>query len=173
MILQLDSINTLTPLSELLRSLSHDQYNKPLKILSSSSIGAHVRHILEFYTCLIIGIKAGTINYDERERNFSLENDKDVAISLIKEINLKLTLYTSDRELFLKIFPSNSDESILVATNFYRELAYNIEHSIHHLAIIKIGVLNYFPEIVLLEGFGIANSTLKFKKKTNREVSIY
>ncbi|MDX1476670.1 MAG: hypothetical protein R3301_03155 [Saprospiraceae bacterium] len=45
-----------------------------------------------------------------------------------------------------------------------RELIYNIEHTIHHLAIIKIGLAIIAPDIPLPAHFGVAPSTVKYKQ---------
>jgi hypothetical protein len=42
---------------------------------------------------------------------------------------------------------------------------YNIEHNVHHLAIIKIAMKQAFPEIKTAENLGVAASTLEFKAR--------
>jgi hypothetical protein len=43
-----------------------------------------------------------------------------------------------------------------------RELAYNIEHTIHHMAIIKQSIIEHFTYIDLPEYFGVASSTVRY-----------
>jgi len=169
MFLQQTSINTLIQLTQLIQSLEQYEYKLSLKILSGSSIGNQVRHILEFYTCLINGISTGTIDYDARERDIELETNSETAIKLIEEIINYIQNLKNDQVLNLKVVLANDDNFITIPTNFYRELAYNIEHCIHHLAIIKIGVTNNFHTVNLPENFGIAYSTIRFKEKNNFE----
>ena len=57
----------------------------------------------------------------------------------------------------------NSTEN-LIETNYYRELMYNIEHCIHHQAIIKIALLN-FGKTEIAENLGVAKSTIEYKKQ--------
>jgi len=45
----------------------------------------------------------------------------------------------------------------------HRELQYNIEHAVHHLAIIKIGVKTLEDSFKLDDNFGIAASTIRNK----------
>jgi len=52
---------------------------------------------------------------------------------------------------------------MIVETNYYRELIYNLEHTIHHMALIKVGI-NEVSCIAVPEGFGIATSTIKFRR---------
>jgi hypothetical protein len=58
----------------------------------------------------------------------------------------------------------NKEEFITIETNFLRELVYNIEHAVHHMAIIKIGVREVAPQIVLPHDFGIAASTIRYQE---------
>lgn len=51
-----------------------------------------------------------------------------------------------------------------IATNFYRELLYNIEHCIHHQAIIKIAML-HMGKTQIPAHFGVAKSTMSERLK--------
>jgi hypothetical protein len=73
----------LNQLVTILNQLNNEQYAMELEILSKGSIGKHVRHILEFYECMLNGIGSGKINYYKRQRNISLETDVDFAINCI------------------------------------------------------------------------------------------
>lgn len=50
-----------------------------------------------------------------------------------------------------------------IETNYFREVLYNLEHCIHHQALIKVALLN-FNYIQISETFGIAPSTIEFRK---------
>jgi hypothetical protein len=49
-------------------------------------------------------------------------------------------------------------------TNYFRELLYNLEHSIHHQALIKVALYR-LPHIKISDSFGIAPSTLEYRKQ--------
>jgi hypothetical protein len=61
---------------------------------------------------------------------------------------------------------NNNDELISTATNFYREIMYNIEHAVHHQALIRIGIHALQPEISLPRAFGVADSTIQYRNKS-------
>ena len=130
----------------------------------NASVSQHVRHILEFYICLFDGLQSGTINYDNRKRDPRIENDKAFTLELIDQINENISNQTvnSDLRLELKYGEEETENSIRISTNYYRELAYNIEHTIHHLAIIKQTITERFNYVELPEHFGIASSTVRF-----------
>jgi hypothetical protein len=50
-----------------------------------------------------------------------------------------------------------------VSTNYYREVIYNLEHTIHHMALIRVGI-NELGNIDLPKDFGVAPSTIKYKQ---------
>jgi hypothetical protein len=56
------------------------------------------------------------------------------------------------------------DEGVEVTSSstYYRELMHNLDHAIHHMAMIRVG-LTTMPGITLPEDFGVAYSTLKFR----------
>jgi len=59
-----------------------------------------------------------------------------------------------------------NDNFIKIDTTSTRELVYNIEHAVHHMAIMKIGVREIASYIKLDPDFGIAASTIRYKDST-------
>jgi hypothetical protein len=58
---------------------------------------------------------------------------------------------------------------VTIDTNATRELVYNIEHAVHHMAIIKIGVREIATYIDLPTDFGIAASTIRYKEHASAD----
>ena len=161
---------TLRQLNLFLNNVSVDEYNFQLQVLSGSSIGMHVRHVIEFYQCLLNDRLSGQINYDARERNHNLETDIHLAKIRIALIQEELNQISSNTPLTL-ITEQNFDTTIFhIETNFYRELSYVIEHTIHHQAILKIACISYFPAIQLDADFGVAYSTIKYRNHVHRHL---
>jgi hypothetical protein len=44
-----------------------------------------------------------------------------------------------------------------------RELVYNIEHVVHHMALVKIGLKELLPDLDLPDDFGVAVSTIRYQ----------
>ncbi len=155
----------LDQLDTVISQLGSEGFSEPLDVLSQASIGQHVRHTLEFFLCLIDAKNDGVINYDNRRHDHLIETDPLLARSIINSIRDFLSKEESDFSLELEAnYQLNSHESIRLQSNFFRELAYNIEHAIHHMALIKIGVKNQFPEVDLPDHFGVASSTVRYQK---------
>ncbi len=47
-----------------------------------------------------------------------------------------------------------------------REMVYLVEHSIHHYALIRIGLQENFSDIFIPKNFGVAYSTVKYRAET-------
>lgn len=144
--------------------LSNEQYNQKIDTLSSASIGQHVRHVVEMFVCLQDGYTSGVVKYENRKRDITIETSKEIAIDVMNTINA--SLLNENKSLVLEAgFDENSDELNKIPTNYFREIAYNLEHAIHHLALIKIGI-NKVSDTQLPDGYGIASSTIKYRKET-------
>jgi hypothetical protein len=155
--------STLTLLSETLDKIGTLDYSKPCEELSGASIGQHYRHILEMFECLIQGYDIGTVSYDDRKRDLRLEQDKRVALRFIHNISSKISM--PEKALRLGVgYDEDTDEAEYFDTTYHRELAYTLEHAVHHMAILKIGLRFIAPSIILPENFGVAASTLRHKK---------
>lgn len=155
----------LNQINTLLGQLSNDDYSKPIPVLNGSSIGQHVRHTLEFFKCLLDGVPGREVNYDLRKRDVFLESNTLQAKALTDELVHLLKHQETDLELTLIQSYGESEETAAhVQTNLLRELIYNIEHAVHHMALIRIGLKEIKPDLELDQSFGIANSTLRYQK---------
>ncbi len=144
----------------LLQLPDQNSYAEPCNALSNATIGQHTRHIIELYQCLLAGYRVGEINYDDRKRNILYENDIHAAVDAIKEIQLNL----EQPDKTVKIFCKTVDDSICIESNYYREVLYNLEHCIHHQALIKVALLS-IKDIQIADGFGVAHSTLQYRQQ--------
>ena len=148
--------------------LTDEEFRVPLKVLSDNSIGKHIRHIIEFYDLMVIGNQSGEVNYDKRSHDRVIEENRLMAIEKMNTLKSELANISKDHELILKAnYSQDSDQPLEIKTSFFRELQYNIEHAIHHMAIIKIALLSSIEHVTIPEGFGIAYSTIKYEKEQN------
>jgi hypothetical protein len=157
------SNNSLRQLLDLLSQLSEEQYASCFPLLSGNSIGKHYRHVIELYQEFFNGHLKGKINYDQRKRNLQLETDINQAILAIKDLISLIESLQEDRPI--TVCASFADENLIsLPSSISRELAYNLEHAIHHMAIVQICVKHYYPFIQLSPDFGLAYSTIKFNQ---------
>lgn len=154
-----DCITNLMEHQELLLKLSDKQYQHQSELLSGASIGQHLRHVIEFYDCLLNGLSQQKINYEKRARSLELENNRKTAIKKISSIKDQLLSLELNSRLYLEI------EDLTIDTSVQRELYYNLEHSIHHQALIKVGLKEQNIGNMVNADFGVAPSTLKYRKQ--------
>jgi hypothetical protein len=153
--------NVFVQLSETIRLLSPAQYNQQCNNLGNNTIGQHVRHVIELFQCLEEGYTDDNINYEKRKRDFAIETNRDLALQLLQ--NIYSNLNKPDKALTLHAcYDDHSSSPIAISTNYFREIAYNLEHTIHHMALIRVGIKEV-SDIHLPENFGVAASTVKHR----------
>lgn len=164
-------VSILDQLIYFVNQVKQDDFCLPIKDLTQSTVGQHVRHILEFFICLQLGYEQGIVNYDKRKHDKAIETDKSVALEALIHIKKFVEGTIPDKNITLEFSYDKTKETyITLHTNYMRELAYNIEHAIHHMAIIKIAASGHFEYITLPKEFGVAVSTLRHEESTMRAV---
>lgn len=151
---------TLNELLELIHQLSDEDYTKPCEALSNATIGEHTRHIIEMFQCLENQYENGVVDYDKRERNLQIQTDAKFASNAI--VTILNEIDKPNKELSLE--QCVDGEILLMQSNYKRELLYNLEHCIHHQALIKVALLHYGITSVN-ENFGVARSTIEYRKQ--------
>lgn len=151
--------HNLESLQLLLKGLDDADYTAPLEYLSDSTIGQHTRHVIEFYQCLLNA--NDSVNYDARKRNNLLQTDRAKAIEAISVISAALD-ESEDKDVIVAGNFSISDENTQeFKSTFLRELAYCLDHSIHHQALIKVGMKELNKEHLIPKNFGVAPATIR------------
>ncbi|RMG83014.1 MAG: DinB family protein [Bacteroidetes bacterium] len=159
MTLKTQNNQILTQLEEVLKNLSEQQYTKPAAELEGATIGQHIRHIINFYEQLTNSFHTRKVNYDLRNRHIEIETSPQKALQALKQIRQSFDKTPEDYPLTVQseVFQDSYESS------FYREWLYVLEHTIHHMAIIK-HVLTRVMQIPLPPDFGVAPSTLLAKQ---------
>ncbi|MDI5895717.1 MAG: DinB family protein [Flavobacterium sp.] len=152
--------NSLNELIDLLNQLSQKEYSNSCTELSNATIGEHTRHIIEMFQCLENQYDLGIVNYDKRERNTRIQTDTAFAIENIVLIQQNLDKKNKNIELLQII----DGEEIRIESNYFRELLYNLEHCIHHQALIKVAILQC-ETVIIDANFGVARSTIEYRNQ--------
>lgn len=151
---------TLNELVSLVNQLSDDDFTSPCKGLSNATIGEHTRHIIEMFQCLENQYESGIVNYDKRNRNFQIQSETAYALQCLHDI--KNQLEKENKKIVLEQIVDG--EELHIESNYFRELLYNLEHCIHHQALIKVAVLQ-LEHLQIDEDFGVARSTIEYRKQ--------
>jgi hypothetical protein len=150
----------------LLNNINEGSYGRKEEGPWGSSIGAHYRHVLDHFLCLIEGLWDGEINYDHRGRSREIESSIQAARLATNDLIEALVAISADvlnQECTVVYSVGYDDnEAQPVGSVVARELMFCVGHAIHHYAIMKL--LCSARSIRLPYDFGIAPSTLKYQE---------
>lgn len=152
---------TLKDAELILQHISDDTYRRVTEPFKAP-LGRHMRHITDHYIQLMNGISGSRVDYDARERNVVVENDKTEMLQLITSINKQLSALGKVRDSELSVILSVDENARTpeVRSTLSRELVFLQSHTTHHCAIIS--AMLKLEGIPVPEDFGIAASTLKY-----------
>jgi hypothetical protein len=154
----------LQQIKEFLSKIDEPSYTKKSNVLFGASVGEHVRHIVEFYIRLVVGSKEGVICYDKRTRDLNLATNTSYTINKIDELLVAISdLDLSSTIEFEADYTVDGSKDSIIHSSIARELAYCIEHSIHHQALVKAGLHEMQQQSLVACNFGIAYSTIRYK----------
>ena len=156
------SINTLNKSIGLLESLSNNDLSDHSVSPYYSSIGSHIRHILDFYDCIFDGIASNEVNLIHRNRDERLHHDCEYALSNINRILIKLR--HMDVANLSKTYIVTDDlglGEVKINYTLGAILAQANSHAIHHYAII-----NYILDRL---GITIEDDTFGFNPTTPKQ----
>jgi len=155
------SIHSLKKSNNLINSLTNDVLSNQSVSPYYSCIGSHIRHILDFYDCIIEGFPNRNIDLTNRKRDLKMHECCDYAI---KNINRVISNLESMSEIGVDTMLIVSDDLGLGKTNitytFGALLAQANSHAIHHYAIVSY-ILDRLNIAIEDENFGYNPTTPK------------
>jgi uncharacterized damage-inducible protein DinB len=120
---------------QLLKCISDEEYSNTTIAPYYSSIGVHMRHILDVFDCIFEGLEANKINLINRKRNELAENYTKNGVDYFEDVLNKLQKVKTEN--FDKIVKVTDDLGLGVVTANYTLAAILIQahsHAIHHFA---------------------------------------
>jgi len=158
------NLHSLRQALTLLELMNDSAYRDAPTSLPNHKIGAHFRHILEFYECFLDGMETDYIDYDARRRDHVLQTSRTEAMARIRAIMLRLEnspALLSDHVVWVRM----EDSAIggidpCLTSSPGRELQVLASHTIHHFALIAITLTAHGLEAP--PDFGMAPSTLRY-----------
>lgn len=158
-------------LCSLVDALDDSQYVQPLPSISGATVGQHVRHMLEFYSCILLEAKEDLICYDNRKRDLRLETERAEAGTVAGRLLEMLEEIMIDKKVCVQANYSEHDQhDVYLSSTLFRELAYALDHSIHHQAMVNVG-LTGMPKIREKIGpLGVAPATLRHQRNLQKTI---
>ncbi len=149
----------LKDLKNTLGGITNQLYTRQSRYLFGSTIGQHIRHILEIYDVVLNGYLEGRFSFDKRERNKALEEN---IANMFTAVDRIVSEISKEDKLLICLLCNDDGQEEQLTTTYFRELLYCFEHGIHHQALIKVA-LKEFKQKDIPHNFGVAPSTIKFR----------
>ncbi len=125
---------------ELLDKLSEKQYCHSDVCGAPSSVGKHMRHIIEHYQSFLSGLDAGLVNYNTRPRCAEAETSREFANRAVQQVIEQLERMDTpalDLDQLLDVYLQTTvcgDSEPPVRSTLAREFVFLHGHAVHHFA---------------------------------------
>jgi hypothetical protein len=133
-----------------------------------SSIGAHIRHNLDFVDALLNGIAERRVDYNARARDARVETDREHAAAKLSFACSRLKTLTPALVATLIMVRSEIDEDVWHASSVSREIEFLHSHTVHHHALIA----KLATSVSFHDSFGVSPSTLRSRSCAENQ-SVY
>ena len=146
----------------LLERLDDSVYSSTAPGFAPHRVGAHLRHILEFYQCFIDGLDGSHIDYDSRQRDESIERSHHAASIAIRSLIYALdALAEHERIVWVRMEDAEASgvRESFMESSLSRELQVLSSHTVHHFALIAMTLRAH--GVQMDPDFGMAPSTLR------------
>lgn len=153
---------------DLLDGIGLQEYQQKLPPHFPSSIGSHIRHIIDHFLALMDGYSGGHIDYNIRHRNNQVEQFPANAIEALQRISNWLN-EVPHQDLDTSVSVTSEIDvsrpvSATCSSTLERELVFVSSHAIHHYALIRIMCSMQNRQVPEL--FGYAPCTVTHINKT-------
>lgn len=142
----------------------------------AKAVGPHLRHIIEHYETLLVGIPLGIVDYESRARDLVVQSDPEAARdrceSLIRRLDCLDARLAGQSELAIKVVAAiglEGDADCLQSSTVARELLFLASHTTHHYAIMKPALVEL--GVVVGEDFGKAPGTIRHERPRPRRAA--
>tara|TARA_R110001606_G_scaffold10981_1_gene47728 strand:+ start:156 stop:650 length:495 start_codon:yes stop_codon:yes gene_type:complete len=150
---------------QLLESISDEAYADTSLGPYNASIGCHVRHVLDVYSCILKGVASKKIDLTTRERNIEVEQQTSLGINYFNSVidQLKNLHQHNDLSELLEVTDDLGLGNETATYTLGSVLMQAQSHTTHHYA--SIGYIIYQLKIALPTiDFGFNPSTKKKAK---------
>lgn len=160
-------LETVQQAKDFLSNISKQDYQAQVKPHLSSSVGGHMRHVLDHYLALKDGLHSGLVNYNKRRRQSDVESCPLLALKQWQDIEVWLksvNQLAANRSLSIICETSvNKSQNIETESTLGRELVFVASHAIHHFSL--MAVINSLLGNTSDTYFGVAPSTATYLRQ--------
>ena len=153
------TVENLQRAEKLLEKISQKTYSDTSTGPYHSSIGGHLRHILDIFKCVIYGLESKNVDLTDRKRGTVVEKDPQKALNYLHQvINHLQGMVNLDQSTDILIIDDLGLGIVKIHSTLASVICQAHSHTIHHFAC--IGYLLYLKgEIIPDEMFGYNPTT--------------
>lgn len=156
-------VNVVEQAISLLNDISSTDYQQVLTPHFSSSIGAHIRHVVDHFVAVKGRCPNTGINYNNRNRYNDIEQFPQAAIIALQDLITWLHEVCNQQLLNSKVLVTTEidishSKSTTCESTLEREIVFATSHAIHHYALIRI--IRNMQGKELPQSFGYAPATI-------------
>jgi hypothetical protein len=155
-----ENIQLLRQAEHLFETLDDGTYTHVVAQAPFLRVGAHLRHVIEFYECFLAGVGSAHIDYNSRGRDKDVEQNRTEGLGRVRRLIDRLSaldLGYNHASVFV-----TADDGYLMHSSVARELQALSSHTVHHYALIAatLQVLG----VHVPSTFGVSPSTLRHRE---------
>ena len=164
------NIEAIDQCRQLVEQVLDIDYSRSLQPYVQSSIGEHLRHVLDVYNVLMLSAENGLIDYNYKRRGSDIETSRAKALSEIEKI--RAWLHSLDANTLARVYTVRSELTLHgrnigdMESTLRRELVFASSHVIHHSAL--IGVCARLCNLPTDELFGVAPATASYWRENGK-----
>ncbi|MDT8451993.1 MAG: DinB family protein [Gammaproteobacteria bacterium] len=161
------SLEQLTVIFDTLDTLVSEEANA---LFLQTGAGRHIRHISDHFLALQKGLLQDCVDYNQRHRDSPVESDRQLASAQVKALlRWCEQLQVGDKPLtVISEIDCLQTQNAQFKSSLHRELLYLINHTIHHVAHIKL--LLAHAGVALPEYIGLAPGTTTFLRQNSAKM---
>jgi len=130
-----------------------------------SSIGSHIRHVLDFFDCVVDGLDSNFIDLTARKRDESISTNKTAAVEHIYKLQETLMSYIDvNTDYLIHVADDMGQGKVTVDYTLESILLHANSHAVHHFATIGY-ILSKLGSDAKIPGFGYNATTPIDKRK--------
>lgn len=164
-----ENIGCLEQITELLEHLEDAPYSREAPPPFNSTVGAHVRHAVDHYDQFLAGVPNREIDYQSRERDVRIAEDREYAVGHIRRQIESLRACAQQTpggttlRVRLEAGSDDRDAALWTESTLERELDFLLSHTIHHQALMAFLLKSRGTS--LPQHFGMAPSTVRYEEQ--------
>lgn len=155
------NVDALSQGIRLLRAVDDELYVRRNDLVFDSTIGGHVRHVVDHVECCLVGLAQGRFDYEHRRRDPAVECSRVTGMRALGEAAARLSDLDVAGSTAHALVRSGDAAGRWVPTSCERELEFLHSHTVHHYAL--IAVLCRLEGVEPDSAFGVAPSTLRYR----------